>query len=73
MFGKPDAPVPAGQPDLLGSENAVEHEPAQERTGPVAIERLRRGDDLRSIVDDSPLAANLERTRAAMAASALPL
>jgi DNA-directed RNA polymerase specialized sigma subunit len=33
----------------------------------VAIERLRRGDDLRSIVDDSPLAANLERTRAAMA------
>ena len=21
MFGKPDAPVPAGQPDPLGSEN----------------------------------------------------
>lgn len=49
MFGKPDAPVPAGQPDLLGSENAVEHETAQERTGPVAIERLRK-DDGRALI-----------------------
>jgi hypothetical protein len=49
MFGKPDASVPAGRPDRLRHEHSARQESAAERTGPVAIERLRK-DDGRSLI-----------------------